>query len=125
MTRHPIFKLQMSRSYKGIDLGDLSSAVLLTGVFFLVLKNLLDGFPLLLLIVGFYFIALRIPALWRKIAPPHALEHFLMWVLTPEKLEIGADTRPLPLSVMRWVRPLRSRRKRKMRPSLESVTQRP
>ena len=125
MTRHPIYKLQMRRSYKGIDLSDLSSAVLLTGVFFLVLKNLLDGFPLLLLIVGFYFIALRIPALWRKVAPPHALEHFLMWVLTPERLEIGADTRPLPLSVKRWTKLLRSRVKHKMQPAHESITQHP
>jgi len=98
--------------------------VFLTGVFFLVLKNLLDGFPLLL-IVGFYFIALRIPALWRKIAPPHALEHFLMWVLTPERLEIGADTRPLPLSVKRWTQPLRSKVKRKVLLPIESATQRP
>jgi len=125
MTRHPIYKLQMRRSYKGIDLSDLSSAVLLTGVFFLVLKNLLDGFPLLLLIVGFYFIALRIPALWRKVAPPHALEHFLMWVLTPERLEIGADTRPLPLSVKRWTKLLRLRVKRKMQPAHKSITQHP
>jgi|GEM_PF-4455133 len=125
MTRHPVYKLQMRRSYKGIDLSDLSSAVLLTGVFFLVMKNLLDGFPLLVLIVGFYFVALRIPALWRKVAPPHALEHFLMWVLTPERLEIGTDTRPLPLSVKRWTKLLRSRVKRKMQPAHESITQHP